>query len=152
MKNKKSEPEPLRRGKVFHGKVQEEWKVTAEGNVSTEEPTVKPSGRDGRMDIFVRDDGDKKHVAIAEIKNTNWDVMTDKAVRRNINRQARQIWDYIETQIKKEKEVSTGIIFPKRPKDLERMRFIEKEFAEWGLPVVWEDETKEERKARADKG
>ncbi len=99
-------------------------------------------------DIFVDDDGDNL-VAVAEVKNSNWGKMTDSAVRRNVKRQIKQIWDYIESQLTIKKDVSPGIICPKRPKDQERMRLIEEMFEEEGIPVVWQDETIEERKARA---
>ena len=46
------------------------------------------------------------------------------------------------------KDVCPGIIFPKRPKDRERMELIENIFEEEGIPVVWHDETIEERKMR----
>ncbi len=82
--------------------------------------------------------------------------MTDEAVRRNVRRQIRQVWSYIESQIVEgeyvedgeHKDVCPGIIFPKRPKDGERMKLIEEMFEEEGIPVVWHDETIEERKAR----
>jgi len=43
--------------------------------------------------------GGEKLVAIAEIKASEWDAMTPTAVRRNVKRQARQIWSYIESQL-----------------------------------------------------
>ena len=143
-----TEPTQLGRGKAFHKKMQADWLKTAQGIVSKEKTITKPSGRKGRIDIFVDDDGDNL-VAVAEVKNSNWDKMTDSAVRRNVKRQIKQIWDYIESQLTIEKDVSPGIIFPKRPKDQERMRLIEEMFEEEGIPVVWQDETIEERKARA---
>ena len=142
-----NEPSKLHRGKAFHKKMQVDWLNTAEGKILIEKAITKPTGRKGRIDIFVDDDGDKL-VAVAEVKASDWDKMTDSAVRRNVRRQIKQIWDYIESQLAKEKEVSPGIIFPKRPKDQERMRLIEEMFEEEGIPVVWQDETIEERKAR----
>ncbi len=143
-----NEPSQLRRGKAFHKKMQANWLKTAQGIVSKEKAITKPSGRKGRIDIFV-DDNDDNLVAVAEVKNSNWDKMTDSAVRRNVKRQIKQIWDYIESQLTMKKDVSPGIIFPKRPKDQERMRLIEEMFEEDGIPVAWQDETIEERKARA---
>ena len=143
-----TEPTQLRRGKAFHKKMQADWLKTAQGIVSKEKTITKPSGRKGRIDIFVDDDGDNL-VAVAEVKNSNWNKMTDSAVRRNVKRQIKQIWDYIESQLTMKKDVSPGIIFPKRPRDQERMRLIEEMFEEEGIPVVWQDETIEERKARA---
>ena len=142
-----TEPTQLRHGKAFHKKMQANWLNTAEGKILIEKAITKPTGRTGRIDIFVDDDGDKL-VAVAEVKASDWDKMTDSAVRRNVRRQIKQIWDYIESQLKMKKDVSPGIIFPKRPKDQERMRLIEEMFEEEGIPVVWQDETVEERKAR----
>lgn len=142
-----TEPSQLRHGKAFHNKMQADWLKTAEGLVSKEKGITKPSGRKGRIDIFVDDDGDNL-VAVAEVKNSDWDKMTEKAVRRNVRRQIKQIWDYIDSQLKAKKDVSPGVIFPKRPKDKERMQLIEQMFEEEGIPVVWQDETIEERKSR----
>lgn len=142
-----NEPTQLRRGKAFHKKMQAEWMETAEGKILIEKVITKPTGRKGRVDIFVNDNGDKL-VAVAEVKASDWDKMTDSAVRRNVRRQIKQIWSYIESQLKMKKDVSPGIIFPKCPKDQERMRLIEEMFKEEGVPVVWQDETIEERKAR----
>lgn len=147
LNSKQNEPEPLRRGKKFHKEIQKDWINTAQGSVKSEKGIIKPSGRKGRIDIFVKSDDEL--VAIAEIKNSDWDVMTEDNIKRNVNRQSRQIWGYIESQLKKGKEVSPGIIFSKTPKDKNRMKFIEKLFEENGIPVVWNDETIEERKARS---
>lgn len=146
MSAKNGEPKSLRRGKEFHKKIQKEWN-TAEGTVKPEKGIIKPSGRKGRIDIFVKSDG--KLVAVVEIKNSDWDAMTSSAVRRNIKRQAHQIWNYIESQLDLGKEVSPGVIFPKRPEDPDRMNLIEKLFEEEGIPVVWMDESDAERKARS---
>jgi hypothetical protein len=64
-------------------------------------------------------------------------------------RQVKQIWSYIDVQLDLEgKEVSPGIIFPKLPSDRERLKKIEKIYNDWGIQVVWHNETKEELKAR----
>jgi len=144
MKSSK-EPKQLRRGKAFHKEIQADWINNAEGQVLTEKAITKPSGRKGRVDIFVNTDD--KLVAVAEAKASDWDEMTNSAVRRNVRRQIKQVWDYIDSQLGERKEVSPGIIFPKRPKDKTRMRLIEDMFEEEAIPVVWRDETIEERKA-----
>jgi len=136
----------LKRGRKFHTKVQKDWKENAEGIKKIEKPCTKPSGRKGRMDIHVQDEDEKKLVACVEIKASDWDKMTEKAVIRNVRRQIRQVWDYIESELERGKEISPGIIFPKRPKSNNRILLIEKLFEEEGIPVVWEDETIEERK------
>jgi hypothetical protein len=147
MSTKNSEPKRLRRAKEFHKKIQKEWFNNAEGEVTPEKSTIKPSGRKGRMDVFVR--SDETLVAIAEIKTSDWNAMTLIAVRRNVKRQARQIWDYIESQLELGKDVSAGVIFPKRPQNHDRVNLIEQLFDKEGIPVVWEDESIAERKARS---
>lgn len=145
---KAKEASSLRQGKTFHKKMQAEWLATAEGKILIENVITKSTGRKGRIDIFVDDDGDKL-VAVVEVKNSNWDKMTEKAVSRNVRRQVKQIWDYIDSQLARVKEVSPGIIFPHRPKDKARMELIEHMFEQEGIPVVWQDETIQERKARS---
>lgn len=83
------EPKHLSQGKDFHKKIQKEWKLTAEGIVSTEKQVGKPSEKMGRIDVCVN--SDEKLTAVVELKNSNWDKMTIEAVKRNVNRQARQI-------------------------------------------------------------
>lgn len=146
-KSKKKEPKRLIQGKEFHKKLQEDWHKTATGKVKHEEEIIKPSGRKGRMDIFV--DADDNLVAVVEIKASDWNSMTLGAIHRNVGRYSNQIWDYIESQLEHGKDVSPGIIFSKRPKDPERLKLIEQLFDERGIPVVWEDESIEERKARS---
>lgn len=143
-----NEPSRLLHGKAFHRKMQADWLKTAEGKILVEKGITKSTGRKGRIDIFISDSGDNL-VAVAEVKDSDWDKMTDSAVRRNVRRQIRQVWNYIESQLKTKKDVSPGIIFPKQPKDKERMKLIESMFEEEGIPVVWQDETIEERKARS---
>jgi hypothetical protein len=145
---KRQEPELLRRGKAFHRKDQASWHEEAEGDVFSEKGVSKPSGRKGRIDVFV-EAGETK--ALVEIKATDWDRMTEAAVRRNIRRQARQVWSYIDGQPNDADGVCPGIVFPKRPRDKVRMNFIEEMFLDEGIPVVWEDETVEERKLRGNR-
>jgi hypothetical protein len=143
---KSKEPKLLLRGKKFHNKIQRDWERHAKG-ASIEKPITKPSGRKGRVDVFVQ--SDNLLVATVEVKASSWDAMTPSAVGRNIQRQASQIWDYIESQLEAGRDVSPGIIFPKRPKDPERLLLIEQLFEDRGISVVWSDESSEERKARA---
>jgi len=139
------EPRQLFKGKEFHKKVQKEWHKDAEGDVKTEKSMIKPNLRKGRMDIFAKDD--ESLVAVAEIKNSDWDAMKRTAVRKNVMRQVNQVWNYIESQLELGKDVSPGVIFPKRPKNPNHLNLIEDLFNERGIQVVWEDESIEERKA-----
>ena len=143
---KNSEPGRLRGGKAFHRKVQADWKADAEGDVQIELTSKMPGKKPGRLDVFVSENGSGLR-AIVEIKDSDWDKMTPQAVRRNVKRQARQIWRYIELQTTID-GICPGIVFPKRPKDPERLKRIEQLFEDEGIPVVWEDESVAERKAR----
>lgn len=143
------EPKRLRAGKAFEKLVKQDWHATAEGVVTSEKPIVKPTGRDGRIDLHVRaiDDG---MIAVVEIKATDWDAMSEQAVRRNAARQARQIWSYIESQLADQLTVSPGVIFPKRPCNEGRLSLVDALFDERGIAVVWQDESLDERRARAE--
>lgn len=153
---KRVEPEPLRRGKAFHRMIQEEWARKADGDVQSERTVLKPSGRRGRVDIFVDDDDPDGCIAIVEIKASDWDRMTDQAVKRNIRRQIRQVWGYIESQILvgeyvstgEHQSVSPGMVFPKRPNNPKRLELIEHLFNEEGIAVDWHDESLEECRLR----
>lgn len=142
------EPTCLLRGKTFHKKIQEDWKKTAQGDVVAERTVLKLNKRRGRVDIFVNDDDPEGTIAIIEIKASNWDIMTEKAVKRNVRRQINQIYGYIDSQINKGEYVSTGehksvspaIIFPKSPNVESRKKYIEERFYEDGIVVVWHNE------------
>ena len=141
MNDKKREPKRLRDGKKVHKLIQAEWTTDAyhKDKVIPEKPLVKPNGRPGRMDIHVNVEADEKLSAIVEIKDSNWDIMTLKAVRRNARRYARQVWNYIEAELDSGKEVSPGIEFSRTPRDSERTQLIESIFDEYSIPVVWND-------------
>ncbi len=88
-------------------------------------------------------------VSIVEIKNTDWDNIKIENIRRNVKRQARQIWGYIEYQTdSREVSVSPGIIFPNIPKDPERLKLIESLFDHECVQVVWESESIDEVRTR----
>jgi len=142
------EPLRLSKGKRFHRDVQEEWKKTAEGEIRPEQNVVRQGGRNGRVDILV--DPQESIVAVVEIKRSVWDKMKEENVRRNVKRQIRQVWSYIESQLEVGKEVCPGIIFHKRPMTPGRLEYIESLFKEEGIAVVWQDETIDELKNRND--
>jgi len=140
------EPRRLIKGKNFHKKIQKEWIQTADGDIQVEKTINKPSGRSGRIDVFA--ESDDNLVAVLEIKASDWDKMSEKNLKRNVRRQIRQVWNYIDSQLSQNKDVSPGIVFPKRPVTPGRLQMIEDLFIEEGIPVVWEDESIDERKAR----
>ncbi|NOR44089.1 MAG: hypothetical protein GQ534_00755 [Candidatus Delongbacteria bacterium] len=154
---KKKEPEQLIRGKAFHKKIQKQWELESSGIVMSEKTILKRNSRKGRIDILVDTEDPNGCGALVEIKASDWDKMTEVAVRRNINRQARQIHGYLESQFDGgeyvptglKKTISIGIIFPKRPKSIERQKFIEETFLSKDVTVVWEDESIEVKRARS---
>lgn len=141
------EPVSLRRGKVFHREVQSDWKLTAQGTISSEKAIRKPNGRKGRIDVHALDD-ETIMSAVLEAKATNWDVMTDQAVRRNVRRHVRQVWDYIEAELADGVEVSPGLTYSQMPKDPAKVELIEEICFANGIAVVWHDEPLEECKER----
>ena len=142
------EPKSLKNGKEFHKKIQNEWLDTAEGEVEAEKQMIKQNGRRGRMDVFVKIE--ETYVSIAEMKMSDWDAMTIKNLRRNVRRQIRQIWNYIDSQLKQKKDVTPGVVFSNRPKMNGRLDIIEQLFGEEGITVVWDDESIEECLKRSD--
>ena len=142
------EPAILKKGKRFHKRVQIKWVITAGGLIKTEENVPKLDNKKGRADIFVEEIEDNL-VSIVEIKNTDWDKIKIENIRRNVKRQARQIWGYIEFQTdSREVSVSPGIIFPNIPKDPERLKLIESLFDKECVQVVWESESLDEVRKR----
>jgi len=91
------EPARLRHGRALHSRVQEEWLRDAEGSVSTEKTLRDRAGGLRRADIYVW--CDDTMVAIAEVKASDWNAMTEASLKRNIRRQVRQVWRYIDSQL-----------------------------------------------------
>ena len=96
--------------------IRREWGLEAEGQVTVEKSVFKPNGQRGRIDVHVNPGDPSVGVAVGEVKSTSWEQMTEPAVRRNVRRQAKQIWAYIESQLAEGHAVSPGVIFPARPK------------------------------------
>lgn len=129
-----------------HKDIQDDWKDTAEGHVFSEIDIIKPDGRPGKIDIYV--EVEDKHSAVIEIKEADWDAMTPKALKRNVKKIIEQIWSYIEAELARGYDVTPGVIFTNQPKSIRRRDLIEAQFNNWGIAVVWQDETIEERKSR----
>ena len=145
---KNIEPEILKRGKQFHKLIQDEWLTTAKGGTPRPERYIKRlHGRSGRVDILVEEMGD--FVSVVEIKFTDWDKMAEVNVVRNVKRQIRQIWSYIDAELELyQMQVCPGIIFPKLPHESKRLELIESMFNDNGIQVVWHDESLEHLKKR----
>ena len=140
------EPKQLKRGKIYHKKLQKDWKHSSEGIVGLEKHIKKPNNGIGRIDIHV--EADNKLVAVVELKNSDWDKMAVEAVKINVKRYSKQVWGYIDSQLDDKKDISPGIIFPEKPNIMKKLELIEKLFEEQFISVVWEDESIKERKKR----
>lgn len=148
----RQEPILLSEGKKFEKNVKKEWHDTAkDGIITYERPIRKENNRKGRIDIFVDEVGDDL-VSVVEIKNTDWDKMKLENVRRNARRHIRQIWEYIDSQMRSnEVNVCPGIIFSKIPQDINRLKLIESMFENEGIQVVWHNESIDEIRERMKK-
>ena len=140
-----AEPEQLRRGKEFHRRVQADWLRTAEGAVLTERSIVISKGphadprRRGRVDILVDElDG---HVAVVEIKSTDWDAIKPANRRKVLGAHRRQTWRYIEKYLDVDAvDVSAGIVYPRVPVTPGLLETVEGYLNDYGLQVVWYDD------------
>lgn len=139
----------LRHGRKFEADITESWEESAQGAIRPQKGIVKPSGRKGYIDLHVSFEDDDTLVAVAEIKASNWDAMTATNLRRNVRRQIRQINSYIDSQLAEGKDVSVGVIFERRPADLDRLATIEAMFDDEGISVAWHDESIDERRNRS---
>jgi hypothetical protein len=108
-------------------------------------------GRRGRVDILVDELGDNL-IAVIEVKATDWDRIKPENIRRNINRQIRQIWRYAIAHVElNDRTVSAGLIYPRMPQDPSVLKLIESLCEDDGIQVIWHNETIEELRARNSK-
>lgn len=116
----RDEPNHLSAGKQFHKELQADWKQWPhDGTIHEEHSVTKPSLRKGRIDIRVEVDG--SFVSVVELKNTNWDKLKHTSVRPTIRRYIRQMWDYIESQLDREVDISPDVVARKIPDDPDRI-------------------------------
>jgi hypothetical protein len=138
------EPVVLQLGRVFHRRVQADWKQTATGGRINIEHTIGQlpgrklgaGSRRGRLDIFVDEVGD--FVSVVEIKATNWDQVRPQNRRKVMGSHRRQVWRYIEKFVDADSiSVCPGIIYPTAPLTPGLRSEIEKYLNHHGLQVVW---------------
>jgi len=141
------EPKILRRGKLFHRKIQTDWlRSIVDGNPVVEHsislhtsPTYIQRVRRGRMDIFIDELG--SFVSIVEIKSTNWDRIKKSNISNLLSSHRRQIWKYIDEYIGFTKiDVCAGIIYPKEPLIKTKRMTVEASMNDYGIQVVWQDQ------------
>jgi hypothetical protein len=134
----RKEPRQLSRGKAFHRLLQSNWASTAQGNVEVEKTITKLSGRRGRIDIII--DAETETVGLIELKHSDWDKMTEQSVKRNVKRQANQLWGYILSQPNEGDGVCPGIIFAQKPQKVGRQVMVEELFWKESVPVYWQED------------
>lgn len=143
-------PAPLRRGLDFEAGVRLTWEAEADGVFDQSTRYVKTQdGRRGYIDIRMLLEDDTL-VAIVEVKDYSWDRMTVAQMSRSIRRIARQLDKYIDAALESGQDISAGVVFKARPTTPGRLEDIEAALDEYGISVAWEDETIEERRARAE--
>jgi hypothetical protein len=140
------EPDILRRGKLFHCRVQDAWSGSVEGStVRVEHGILIPAlatarhNRRGRIDVFVDLIGD--FVTVVEIKSTDWDVVVGYNLPRLLASHRRQVMRYVEKYLDQDRvSVCGGVIYPTAPRQPGLKDRVEKYLNDHGLQVVWFDD------------
>jgi hypothetical protein len=141
------EPRVLKRGKLFHRKIQTSWlRSIIDGHPAIEHSITLHSSashpkhiKRGRLDIFIDELG--SFVSIVEIKSTNWDRIKKSNISRLLSSHRRQLWKYIDEYIDFKKiDVCAGIIYPKKPFLSSTEATIEALMNDYGIQVVWQDQ------------
>lgn len=137
------EPSRLKRGKAFHALVQRDFaENNKSGNAKIEAFMLLRKGArrsTGRADILIDLD---TFAAIFELKATDWDLIEPANVDRNLYRHQRQMFKYVDAQMRTfEDGVSLGILYPAPPKRPGLRSYIEQAMTDrYGLPVYWHSE------------
>jgi hypothetical protein len=128
----------IKRGREFEKWERSQWKGGINDSLESEAPT-QWNGKRGRMDIRLYDT-EEGHTVIVELKATQWDKIKPHRVRPNALRHARQIWRYIEAELKENHSVLPAICYPAEPKTPGRKEVIEGILDDQGIQVVWRPE------------
>lgn len=142
----------MKKARAFHKLIQDSWENTAEGNIEKEHWLTKPSGKGGRADVFV--DVESDYIVITEVKYTIWDRKSESSIKRTIQRHICQLHTYLESSDLdygdfERLDKTLSIIYPQKPKNDKLTKKIEKSFEDYGISVVWQDESADEHRARA---
>jgi len=142
------EPEQLRRGKLFHRRVQAEWTDgPIENSSARKEHRIRLEAltgngtriRHGRIDIFIDQIDD--FVSVIEIKATNWDAVKPAKRRRLLGSHRRQVLRYVDTYLDRDKiSVCAAIIYPQAPVNPELKEEVESYLNAHALQVLWFDD------------
>ena len=133
------EPSQLARGKAFHALVQHDFAENNKSGIAKSEAYILlrdgPKRSTGRADIFIYLE---TFAAVFELKATDWDRIKPANVDRNLYRHQRQIFKYVDSQMRVFEGVSLGILYPAPPKRPGLRSYIEEAMtSRYGLPVYW---------------
>lgn len=143
-----AEPERLRAGNEFGRRVLGRFAAAhaVEGEVS-----VVSFGRSGRIDVFAHvgptwtevDEGTAlaPTVLVVEAKHTDWDRLSEVAVRRALRAAVRQIWRYVEADRFEGHYVCAAVAMPRPPTEPGRRHRVECAFNGMSVMVDWDDGT-----------
>lgn len=159
------EPAALARGKLFHRRLQESWRLR-HGGIG--EPRIEKElrgvlGKRARPDIQVDlatgegpDANPQVFIALLEAKSRDFASLSRASVRRLISRDRRQVLRYVDQLFAGLSgdaaapivEIAASLIYETGPASGAGRAEVEAFLDEAGIGVIWEDETVEEARAR----
>lgn len=144
----RKQPPALVRGREFEVLERAGWTERSGDELLFEKRIVDPSGKRGRIDVFVgRTPGRPcpslaldPGVGIGEIKATDWDRIDTSRIRALALRHARQAWRYIESQLATGESVCAAVIYPRAPKSVDKRKLVEAALDSRGIQCVWRED------------
>lgn len=144
----RKQPSALVRGREFEALERAGWTEHSGDELRFEKQIVDPSGKRGRVDVFVGRPAGRARpspaldpgVGIGEIKATDWDQIDTSRIRPLALRHARQAWRYIESQLAMGESVCAAIIYPKAPKSAAKKELVEAALDTRGVQCVWRED------------
>jgi hypothetical protein len=125
----------VQRGRAFEAWERSQWTDDEHRGVEFES-AVRDGRRRRRIDIKL-DEATKGAVVVVETKATDWDRMAQHRVRPNVLRHARQVWRYIEAELRRSKGVFPALVYPSAPRTPGRKEEIEAALHARGIEVIW---------------
>lgn len=126
----------IKRGRDFEKRERSQWSPEGSEELAFEAPS-RWKGKRGRIDIRLFD-AEEGYTVVVELKATDWDKMRPHRVRPNALRHARQIWRYIEAELR-DNDVIPALVYPSPPESPGRKQEIEAILDERSIQVVWRD-------------
>ena len=147
MSNPSQEPKRLREGKDFHSRVQKEWLTETFGAARPERRTnegdpLEDGRHRGRMDVRMFDP-EEPMAFVIELKDSDFDRMTDRRVRPNVARNRLQVSRYGEAVQANSGNgiefVCLAIVYSREPSDPDRRDWIERYLSDYMTACFWHD-------------